>query len=88
MSATRRRHRQLKPGTVLVREYQGVRHTVTVAREGFDWKCPNDGGGRYLAIFAGPEAEAAPMRLRIAPGRRSLRRVASSRPEEPTKQAA
>ena len=27
--------RQLKPGTVLVREYHGERHTVTVAREGW-----------------------------------------------------
>jgi hypothetical protein len=26
-----------------------------------DSQRPNDGGGRYLAIFAGPEAEAAPM---------------------------
>jgi hypothetical protein len=32
------RRRQLKPGTVLVREYQGQRHTVTVGREGFDWQ--------------------------------------------------
>jgi len=31
-------HRQLKPGTVLVRDYQGQRHTVTVEREGFDWQ--------------------------------------------------
>jgi hypothetical protein len=31
-------HRRLKPGTVLVREYQGERHTVTVTREGFDWQ--------------------------------------------------
>jgi Protein of unknown function (DUF2924) len=30
--------RQLKPGTALVREYQGQRHTVTVARDGFDWQ--------------------------------------------------
>jgi hypothetical protein len=30
--------RQLKPGTVLVRQYQGQRHTVTVGREGFDWQ--------------------------------------------------
>jgi hypothetical protein len=30
--------RQLKPGTVLLREYQGQRHTVTVGREGFDWQ--------------------------------------------------
>jgi hypothetical protein len=33
----RPRRRQLKPGTVLVRDYQGQRYTVTVAREGFDW---------------------------------------------------
>ena len=32
------RRRQLKPGTVLVREHQGQRHTVTVGREGFDWQ--------------------------------------------------
>jgi Protein of unknown function (DUF2924) len=30
--------RQLKPGTVLVRDYQGQRHTVTVVRDGFDWQ--------------------------------------------------
>ena len=30
--------RRLKPGTVLVRDYQGQRHTVTVACEGFDWQ--------------------------------------------------
>jgi hypothetical protein len=33
-----RPRRHLKPGTVLVRDYQGQRHTVTVAREGFDWQ--------------------------------------------------
>jgi hypothetical protein len=30
--------RQLKPGTLLVRDYQGQRHTVTVAPNGFDWQ--------------------------------------------------
>ena len=30
--------RQFKPGTVLVREYQGRRHTVTTVRDGFDWQ--------------------------------------------------
>ena len=30
--------RQLKPGTVLVRDYHGQRHTVTVVRGGFDWQ--------------------------------------------------
>ena len=29
--------RQLKPGTVLIRDYQGQRHTVTVAADGFNW---------------------------------------------------
>jgi Protein of unknown function (DUF2924) len=32
------RPRRLKPGTVLVREYQGVRHTVTVVANGFVWR--------------------------------------------------
>lgn len=31
-------NRRLKPGTVLVREYQGERHTVTVVPEGFVWR--------------------------------------------------
>jgi hypothetical protein len=31
------RFRRLKPGTVLVREYQGERHTVTVVANGFVW---------------------------------------------------
>ena len=39
--------RQLKPGTVLVREYQGQRHTVTVARDGFDWQ-----GTTYSSLSA------------------------------------
>ena len=30
--------RGLMPGTVLVREYQGERHTVTVAPSGFVWR--------------------------------------------------
>ncbi|WP_425991728.1 DUF2924 domain-containing protein [Afipia sp. DC4300-2b1] len=29
--------RRLKPGTVLVREYQGERHSVVVASDGFVW---------------------------------------------------
>ena len=31
------RVRLLKPGTQVVREYQGKRHTVTVVRDGFEW---------------------------------------------------
>jgi Protein of unknown function (DUF2924) len=33
--AGRSPRRQLKPGTVLVRDYHGQRHTVTVAPDGF-----------------------------------------------------
>ena len=32
------RQRRLKPGTVLVREYQGERHTVTVVAGGYLWR--------------------------------------------------
>lgn len=32
------RPRRLKPGTVLVREFQGARHTVTVVANGFVWR--------------------------------------------------
>jgi Protein of unknown function (DUF2924) len=32
------RPRHLKPGTVLVREYQGERHTVTVVPDGYVWR--------------------------------------------------
>jgi hypothetical protein len=32
------RFRRLKPGTEIVREYQGERHTVTVAPDGFVWR--------------------------------------------------
>ena len=31
-------NRRLKTGTVLVREYQGERHTITIAPEGFAWR--------------------------------------------------
>jgi hypothetical protein len=31
-------NRRLKPGTVLIREYNGERHTVTVAPDGFVWQ--------------------------------------------------
>jgi hypothetical protein len=39
--------RHLKPGTVLVRDYQGARHTVTVAADGFDWQ-----GTTYASLSA------------------------------------
>ena len=36
--SSRAAERNLKIGTVLVRDYQGQRHTVTVAREGYVWE--------------------------------------------------
>ena len=37
-SETSSRSRRLKAGTVLVREYQGERHTVTVVSDGYVWR--------------------------------------------------
>jgi hypothetical protein len=39
--------RQFKPGTVLVREYQGRRHTVTTVGDGFEWQ-----GATYPSLSA------------------------------------
>ena len=43
----RRSERNLKIGTVLVRDYQGRRHTVTVGPEGFVWE-----GTSYSSLSA------------------------------------
>ena len=43
----RRGERNLKIGTVLVRDYQGRRHTVTVAPEGYVWE-----GTSYSSLSA------------------------------------
>ena len=42
--------RRLKAGTVLVREYQGERHTVTVVADGFVWQ-----GATYGSLLLMPE---------------------------------
>jgi hypothetical protein len=39
--------RRLKPGTVLVRDYHGQRHTVTVTDHGFEWQ-----GMTYASLSA------------------------------------
>jgi hypothetical protein len=39
--------RRLKPGTVLIRDYHGQRHTVTVAADGFNWQ-----GATYASLSA------------------------------------
>jgi Protein of unknown function (DUF2924) len=74
--------RPLKPGTVLVREYRGQRHTVTVTRDGFDWQ-----GTIYPSLsaiaramtgtawsgprfFGMPSPERQPLRSGVAAARR------------------
>src|SRR5262245_44210170 len=39
--------RRFKPGTVLVRDYHGQRHAVTVAEDGFEWQ-----GTTYASLSA------------------------------------
>jgi hypothetical protein len=80
--------RQLKPGTVLVREYQGRRHTVTTVRDGFDWE-----GTTYPSLSAiaraitgtawsGPRFFA----LQIADGGSKPRRRSAAAPDDGRRQ--
>src|SRR3954454_13425956 len=55
--------RQLKPGTVLVREYQGRRHTVTTVRDGFEWQ-----GTTYPSLSAIARALNVVQRVLTAAG--------------------
>jgi hypothetical protein len=86
--------RRLKAGTVLVREYQGERHTVTVAPGGFVWREVTYGSLSSIARaitgtswngprFFGLEAQAAVKRSqkppRSAPEERTNR---SRRPQQ------
>jgi hypothetical protein len=41
--------RRLKPGTVLVRDYHGQRHTVIVAADGFEWQGTTHGSLSAIA---------------------------------------
>jgi hypothetical protein len=61
-------HRHLKPGMVLVREYQGERHTVTVGREGFAWATKIANRSRVLTRrqARSPVQRTRPTRARTA----------------------
>jgi hypothetical protein len=78
--------RRLKPGTVLVRDYQGQRHTVTVVSDGFDWQ-----GATYPSLSAlmhresiaqFSRASSRPGQRRLCPAKRSRKaaRVAQRAP--------
>ena len=71
----RRRERNLKIGTVLVRDYQGRRHTVTVGPDGFVWEDSTYSSLSAIAraitgtVWNGPRFFA----IKPAPGQKSAR---------------
>ena len=68
---------RLKPGTVLVREYQGKRHTVTVVADGFLW---GDSTYRSLTTIARAitgTAWSGPRFFGVRPNRNGMRDVDS-----------
>ena len=78
--------RRLKPGTVLIREYRGERHTVTVVPDGYVWgettypslstiaraiTGTNWNGPRFFGLRLPPNGSAKANTQRAAPKRRS-----------------
>jgi hypothetical protein len=85
----RRGERNLKIGTVLVRDYQGRRHTVTVAPEGYVWEGASYSSLSAIArtitgtIWNGPRffaVKPAPGNDRPVHGRRRARLAAATKP--------
>ena len=87
-------NRRLKPGTVLVREYKGERHTVTVVPDGFVWQDaptrafrpspgplpapPGMARAFSACAFPVPEARAATSLDAVAAARRRNRQSATA----------
>jgi len=82
--------RQLKPGTVLVRDYQGQRHIVTVAADGFDWQGTTYAslstlaraitgtswnGPRFFGLHSGAEPTASSEAANVSPAPNNKRRL-------------
>jgi hypothetical protein len=83
--ADAQRTRRLKPGTEIVREYQGERHTVVVTETGFRWRdadypsltaiaCiitgTNWNGPRFFGLRVGQQGRAAAGRQPPAAGKK------------------
>jgi len=66
--------RRLKPGTVLVRDYQGQRHTVTVVPNGFDWQGTTYSSLSAIARAITGTAWSGPRFFALAPGNATPRR--------------
>ena len=84
------RPRRLKPGTVLLREYQGKRHTVTVVPNGYVWRettyaslstiaraitGTNWNGPRFFGLRSGAESTALPEAANVSPVPDNKRRL-------------
>ena len=85
----RRGERNLKIGTVLVREYQGRRHTVSVASAGYVWEGTSYSSLSAIAraitgtVWNGPRffaVKSAPGNDRPVHGRRRARPAAETQP--------
>jgi hypothetical protein len=93
-------NRRLKPGTVLLREYQGERCEVTVTPDGYIWRGTTFtslsaiaaaitgtswNGRRFFGVLAGREKETADPRLAKKPSARRGRRAGTKkRDAQPT----
>jgi hypothetical protein len=80
------RPRRLKPGTVLLREYQGERHTVTVVAKGYVWREATYASLSSIARAITGTAWNGPrfFGLRIDNGTRVSPDAADASPEAPT----
>ena len=82
--------RRLKPGTVLLREYQGERHTVTVVPNGYLWRettyaslstiaraitGTSWNGPRFFGLRSGAESTALPEAANVSPAPDNKRRL-------------
>jgi hypothetical protein len=70
--------RRLKPGTVLVREYQGERHTVTVVSGGYLWRDTTYTSLSTVARAITGRAWNGHRFFGLVPGRRRAERAAAS----------
>jgi hypothetical protein len=84
------RPRRLKPGTVLLREYQGERHTVTVVANGYVWHettyaslstlaraitGTSWNGPRFFGLHSGAEPRASSEAANVSPAPNNKRRL-------------
>ena len=75
--------RRLKVGTVLVREYQGERHTVTVVGDGYVWRDATYASLSTIARAITGTAWSGPRFFGVRAVRQADRRTCVVRTQEP-----